>query len=237
MASDARRSASEISCRLARPEDRAEIIDLMRRTGVHFAGVRHGALYEAIIDDSLGPDSKVVTIVAELDGVVAGLICSVASDSRRYWRSFVLRHPAAAGAIARTRARKLRRRIRYRRRKRALYGTDLVLTPRVDLPDSVADRLRSRPPTAGSPRPGEHGSGIALVLYVAVDDAARARGVGVSLYRRLFDELRRRGAYRCDCSFSSKDPAAIRMHCAFPFTIYRLPGGYWASLRLSDLDV
>lgn len=221
--------------RLIAPTDRTEMLDLMRRTRVHFVGTRCDAVYRSIVADSLGRRPKLLTVVAERDGELVGFICAVRSDSTRFWRFFLVRHPMAGAAIAWTRARKLPRRIRYRRRKNALYDNDLVLTPRVSLPDEVADRLGKRPPSSGSPRPGEHGPTISLVLYVLVDPAARGSGLGVSLYRRMFDELRRVGSTRCDCSFSAKDPAAIRMHCTFPFTIYRLPGGYWASLRLEDL--
>lgn len=218
------------------PSDAAVLVDLMRRTAVHFAGTRHDAVYAAIVADSLGVSPKVMTVVAEVDGSVVAFMSAVVADSPRYWRSFALRHPRAAAAMIWTRVRKLRRRIRYRRRKNALYGTDLVLTPRVELPPEVAARLDRRPPAHGSPRPGEHGPTIAHGLYMSIDPSVRGRGIGVPLFRELFVELRRAGASRYDSSFSSKDPAAIRMHCNFPFTIYRLPGGYWGSLQLTELD-
>ena len=223
-------------CRPIASRDADALVELMRRTGVHFAGTRHDAVYRAIVADSLGTRPRITTVVADVDDTVVAFVSAITADPPAYWRSFVVRHPRAAVAMAWTRTRKLRRRIRYRKRKNALYGTDVVLTPRVELPPEVAARLGRRPPVGGSPRPGEHGPGIALVLFVLVEPTARGLGLGVALYRRLFDELRNAGATRCDCSFSSKDPAAIRMHCTFPFTIYRLPGGYWASLRLADLD-
>lgn len=218
------------------PQDAPVLVELMRRTGVHFAGTRHDAVYRSIVADSLGPAPRITTVVAEVDGTVVGFMCAITSDAPWYWRTFVVRHPHAAAAMAWTRTRKLRRRIRYRRRKNALYGTDLVLTPRVELPPEVVERLGRRPPAHGSPRPGEHGRTIAHGLYMSIDPDFRGRGLGVPLFRELFVELRRAGAVRYDSSFSSKDPAAIRMHCNFPFTIYRLPGGYWASLRFADLD-
>jgi hypothetical protein len=55
------------------------------------------------------------------------------------------------------------------------------------------------------------------------------------MYSSLFQHLQTLGYERCDASFSRRDPAAIRMHCNFPFTVYRLSGGYWGSLRLADL--
>lgn len=216
--------------------DARVLVELMRRTGVHFAGTRHDAVYRAIVVDSLGVRPRITTTVAEVDGTVVAFISAITADSPRYWRSMAWRHPRAGAAMAWTRTRKLRRRIRYRRRKNALYDTDVVLTPRVELPPEVVRRLGQRPPAHGSPRPGEHGHEIALGLFMAIDPGFRGRGLGVPLFRELFVELRRAGAVRYDCSFSSKDPAAIRMHCNFPFTIYRLPGGYWASLRLADLD-
>lgn len=223
-------------CRGIEPRDVSALIELMRHTEVHFVGTRHDSVYRAIVDDSLGRSPKLATIVAEREGDLDGFISAVKSDSVRYWRSFPFRHPRAGAAIAWTRVRKLPRRIRYRRRKNAVYESDLVLTPRVELPAEVASRLGQRPPDSGSPRPGEHGPGISLGLFMSIAPSMRGRGLGVLLFERLFVELRRAGAVRYDCSFSSKDPAAIRMHCNYPFTIYRLPGGYWASLRLADLD-
>lgn len=217
-------------------QDAPQLVDLMRRTRVHFVGARDDSIYDAVVADSVGERARIAAVVAEVDGEILGFITAILSDSPRYWRTFVYRHPVAALAIVRVRVRKLRRRIRYRRRNRQAYESDAVLTPRVEVPDDVAARLGRRPPEHGSPRPGEHGSHIALVMFVGVDPEMRGRGFGVSLYDCLFKELRRRGATRVDCSFSSKDPAAIRMHCTYPFTIYRLPGGYWGSLRLADLD-
>lgn len=216
--------------------DADALVELMRRTGVHFAGTRHDAVYRAIVVDSLGTRPRITTVVAVVDDTVVAFVSAITADAPAYWRSFVVRHPRAAAAMAWTRIRKLRRRIRYRRRKNALYDTDVVLTPRVELPPEITTRLGQRPPTQGSPRPGEHGGRIAHGLFMSIDPDFRGRGFGVSLFRELFIDLRRAGAVRYDCSFSSKDPAAIRMHCNFPFTIYRLPGGYWASLRLADLD-
>lgn len=236
MPAEASRSSVRAAFRAVAPSDASVVVDLMRRTGVHFLGTKHDAVYQAIIDDSMGPGPRVVTAVAEVDGSVVGFIAAIRGDSRRYWGSFGFRHPVAASVIAWTRTRKLRRRVRYRRHKRTTYRSDVVLTPRVDLPPEVAERLGERPPTSGSPRPGEHGPRISLGLFMSIDPSMRGRGLGVPLFSELFAELRRAGAERYDCSFSSKDPAAIRMHCNFPFTIYRLPGGFWASLRLADLD-
>lgn len=228
--------ASHAVFRRVAPRDDSALLDLMRRTRVHFVGARNDSLYRAIISDSMGDRSRIVTVVAEVDGDLGAFIVAVLSDSRRYWRTFAYRHPLAAAAIVRHRVKKFRRRLGYRRRHRDAYQSDAVLKPRVELPAEVAERLGRRPPEEGSPRPGESGQGIALVLFVMVAPEMRGRGLGVSLYECLFEELRRRGAHRCDCSFSSKDPAAIRMHCNYPFTIYRLPGGYWASMELADLD-
>lgn len=218
------------------PQDGEVLMDIMRRTKVHFAGAKSDHVYRAVVDDSIGSHSRIITTVAEVDGSVVGFVAAVASDSRRYWRSLVWRHPTAAAAIVRHRVRKFRRRLGYRRRNNEAYSSDAVLTPRVELPPEVAERLSRRPPANGSPRPGEHGPGIALGLFMAIDPSMRGQGLGVPLFEQLFVELRKAGASRYDCSFSSKDPAAIRMHCNYPFTIYRLPGGYWASLRLADLD-
>lgn len=207
----------------------------MRRSGVHFAGARDDVVYRAIVADSLGESPRIATVVVEVDGEVVGAIFAIVSDSRSYWRRLALRHPAAAAAILRHRARRLGRRVSYRRRNREAYESDEVLVPSVDLPAEVAERLSARPPASGSPRPGEHGPGIALGLFMGIDPKMRGRGLAVPLFERLFEVLRDAGAERYDCSFSSQDPAAIRMHCNYPFTIYRMPGGYWASLRLADL--
>lgn len=222
--------------RVIEASDREATIDLMRRTRAHFAGARHDAIYAAIVDDSLCSPPRMMTVVAELDGDIVGFNSTIISESRAYWRTLPLRHPAAAAAIARHRLKKLGRRISYRRRNRALYESDEVLVPAVELPPEVAERLQQRPPATGSPRPGEHGPGYAFCLFVGVDPAVRGRRIPAQMFDRIFDELRAVGAQRYDCSFSSKDPAAIRMHLKYPFTVYRLPGGYWASLRLADLD-
>lgn len=225
----------QLVVRRAQPSDSAELADLMARTRAHYAGARHTLLYRAIVADGLGDRPRIVTAVAELDGRVVGFVSAIRSDARRYWRALTFRHPFAAAAIVGHRVKKLGTRFSYRRRNRRVYDSDQVLEPVVSVPAEVASRLGQRPPDTGSPRPGEHGPGIALGLFMGIDHEARGMRIGVKLFRQLFDDLAALGTERYDCSFSAKDPAAIRMHCNYPFTIYRLPGGYWASLRLADL--
>ena len=225
----------EPTFRRATVADVESLVDVMERTRAHYAGAKHRDVYRAIAKDSIGPRPKIITAVAECDGAVVGFVSAILSDSRRYWATLPVRHPAAAVAILRHRMRKFRTRIDYRRRNRSTYSSDEVLKPNVEVPPEVAERLSVRPPEHGSPRPGEHGAGISLGLFMGIDPSMRGRRLGVRLFECLFAELRAAGAQRYDCSFSLYDPAAIRMHCNYPFTIYRLPGGYWGSLRLADL--
>lgn len=214
------------------PADGPALVELMRRTGAHVAGARHDDLYGALLADSMGSDPRIVTVVAEVDGALVGFVSAIASDARRYWRSLVCRHPSAAVGIARHRSRRLQRRVWSRSRRRVVDVTDAALTQPVDLPPEVVARLGRRPPMSGSPRPGEQGAGIAWGLFMSIDQRMRGRGLGAHLFERLFAELRRGGAVRYDGTFPVDDPAAIRMHCRFPFTIYRTSSAYWGSLNL-----
>lgn len=229
-------SSTGTTFRRATPADASELAEFMARTRAHYAGARHRAIYRAIVADSICDPPRILTTVAVEDGRLVGFVSAIRSDSRRYWASLVVRHPGAALAILRHRLKKLTTRLGYRRRNRSNYDSEAVLVPNVEVPPEVAERLAVRPPATGSPRPGEHGEGIALGLFMAIAPEMRGRRLGVRLFERLFEELRATGARRYDCSFSLNDPAAIKMHCNYPFTIYRLPGGYWASLRLADLD-
>lgn len=228
-------AGAQLEFRRARDADRDELAEYMERVRAHYAGARHPALYKAIAADSVGARPRIVTSIVVWDGRIAGFAAAILADRARYWATLPIRHPLAAAAIARHRLRKLTTRISYRRSNRANYASDAVLVPEVPLPPEVSQRLSARPPATGSPRPGERGPRIAQVLFVSTDPDLRGQGASVRMYRTLFEELRAEGAERCDCSFSLRDPAAIRMHCNFPFTIYRLPGGYWGSLRLADL--
>jgi len=230
------RDAGVPDFRAVKPSDRAALVDLMRRNRAFFAGSRRDVVYNAIIDDSLGPDRRIATAVVEVDGELVGFVSAVISGSRRYWVSVIYRHPRAAAVLFGHRLGQLLRRVKTRRRNRIAYRSDSVLTPEVDLPPAVAARVGNRLPEGGSPNPSERGSGISLVLYMLIDSSMRGRGLSIRLYRRLFADLKEAGAERCDFSFSAQDPAAIRLYCNFPCRIYRVPGGYWATLRLADLD-
>lgn len=225
----------DLIVRQVRTGDAEGVIGVMTRARSHFVGARHPRLYSAIVNDALRPSPTMSVTVAVDDGEIVGFIATTLGSSRSYWRRFAVRHPLATAAIVEHRLRKARSRFTTRRRDVSEYAVTPSLVPDIPLPDEVAARLDRRPPESGSPVPGEHGPRIAEVLYVGVLPEQRGRGTGVGMYASLFEHLRAAGFERCDASFALRDPAAIRMHCTFPFTIYRLPGGYWGSLRLADL--
>lgn len=69
--------------------------------------------------------------------------------------------------------------------------------------------------------------GRAEIVSIAVDPAARGRGVGTALMRRTLSRLRRLGIGRLDLMVRPTNAAAIRFYAGFGFRRVRRVAGYY----------
>ncbi len=231
--------APAVTVRDATPADADRVTALLARTRAHISGSRRPQVFRALMADTALPDPRVAVTVGEADGQVIAVHLTIAGDAPGYWRSMVVRHPAAAAALAGHRIKKLPARVlRRRRAKEEAKPTGEAYNA---VHQSLADHPRLQVPALAPGEPGPHlgdaGPSIALGLMLVLDPAYRGRGISEGVFRHNLGQLQELGLDRYDCSFRPQDAAAARMHLSMPFDVYRYPTGFFGSLDLHHPDL
>jgi ribosomal protein S18 acetylase RimI-like enzyme len=191
----------------------AALLDLESALHVAFAGVESRWLYRAICQDALQSGGRVVCLVSEADGQVAGFVMAFV-NAAAYWKEFMLRRPVLALGILASRL----------WRKTAQAGA----------PGSAAPQ--SRVPFETGEAPGswaESNDRIAKIQFIGVAPSFRGRGIGVELYRLLAVHLRERGLARIDARIAADNTASIKLHYAAGWKFYPDAHGIFAMYPLS----
>lgn len=227
--------ANLVTFRLAAPEDRDEVAQMLARSRANISGSRRQVVFRAIVADTrlTAGRPRTIVAVAEEQGRPVGAALVTVGDHHSYWQSFSRRHPVAGAALVAHRLRMLPRRIRRRPATRPPQpGTGPH--PRVD-PSLAEDPRLAQPPIPegeAGPRPTDRGPHIAFLLFIALEPAARGRGLARPLLLEAIRGARAVGLDRMDASFSPANPAAARLYLSLPFAIHRYPAGYYASVNL-----
>lgn len=227
--------ASPVTFRLAAHDDRDVVAQLLARSRANISGSRRQVVFRAIVADTrlTAGRPRTIVAVAEEQGRAIGAALVTVGDHHTYWQRFGRRHPVAGAALLAHRLRMLPRRIR---RRRAAHHGHAGTGPhhRVD-PSLVHDPRLAQPPIPegqAGPRPTDRGPHIAFLLFIALEPAARGRGLARPLLLEAIQGARAVGLDRMDASFSPADPAAARLYLSLPFAIHRYPAGYYASVNL-----
>lgn len=191
------------------------LVDLESELRVALAGVQSRRLYRILAQDAVGGDRRVVCLVCETGGRVAGFVLALIHPSY-YWKDLARRHPLMAVQI-----------LLARTFQRAQAG------PPPEPTASEDDRLFESGASPGSW--AESSDTIAKIQFIGVDPDFRGKGIGVELYRRLADYLRGRGLSRIDAHIAAENAASIRLHHAAGWKLYREAGGVFAIYSLESV--
>ncbi len=205
---------SRLELRVMTHADLGDVLAFCEAEGVVIGQVRCPRVNGAVCRDALRR-RDVLVVVARADGRLAGVVLAVI-HWRRYWRSFLLRHPLASVCILLPRAARL-----FARRPPAA-------------PPEV------RPETEALFRGVSHADWsdssdlIAKIVYVATGSSCRGRAVGSALYRRMFEELGRRAVTRLDAHIELDNEPSIRLHLATGWSLAKTGGVVFATRPITE---
>jgi len=194
------------------PDNLVALVDLASSLHVAIAGLESRWLYGAICRDALD-DGRVVCLVCEVDGQVAGFVMAVL-DAAAYWKEFIIRRPFLAAHIFA---------VRLWRKTAETAGAG-----------SAPPSGRGLFETGQAPGSWKESSDrIAKIQFIGVGPSFRGGGIGVELYRRLAVHLRELGLTRMDARIAADNPASIKLHHAAGWKLYSGADGILALYPLS----
>ena len=201
-----------IHCRLVELKDLAGTCALMEQIQLRAAGLVARPMYRALCRDALA-ERNVVIVLAEEQNQFMGLAIAV-TNSRRYWRRFVLRRPILGVRIA------VRRLLDHFGKLQAPPGPD-----HGERANAEAMSLMGHW--------NESAEDIAKTVFIAVLDQYQGRGCAVAIYECLFRVLARIGVSRLDAHVDTGNDSSVRLHSRTGWRIERTEAGYFASIDLS----
>ena len=152
--------------------------------------------------------------------VVAGFVIAT-RQSRKFWRSLYLRHPAVGVAAVWHR---LKERVRRRWDERTDAGdAQRPADSAEDSIDALLDDSNEVPYSWDSDDPA-----VVRVTIVGVLDSYRKRGIGEALYAALASDAQARGAGVLVARVSKGNLASLRLHHASGWRIVKDDSGYFA---------
>jgi ribosomal protein S18 acetylase RimI-like enzyme len=192
--------------------DRQSLLALVSRMNVSFAGCAHPTVQRILCRDA-ARQGKVRCVLADGCGVTAGFVISI-TDSRRYWRQFLLRHPLAGLFMM---ASRLWRKAEPSSRQQQ---ADASLRP----------LLETEPCSYGW---GDAGPHIAKIQFIGVAPEVRGQGVGGQLYEAFFKAMEQNGINRIDAHIEPWNGASVRLHHRAGYRIFDHGKGFYAVKELT----
>jgi ribosomal protein S18 acetylase RimI-like enzyme len=207
-------SEPDLRVQLISSTEVADTARALRELGLSIGGAVVPSAIDALCVEAVSRRDGVAIVVAVNDqGVVGAVVCI--ADPQRFWRYFLIRHPAIAVRLLLARSRHPR-------------------------PSSVrGDGQREPQPPPESIIEGDHDApswntrGVPHILLIGVVDAARRLGVGRALYAALFAHVRDRWrANEILARIDASNTASIRLHQSTGWCFHRDGSGWLCHVAL-----
>ncbi|MEW5875057.1 MAG: GNAT family N-acetyltransferase [Candidatus Zixiibacteriota bacterium] len=202
-----------VSCRRMMESDIGEVKCLFAAVRPVVARSTNAVVYRAILRDALN-DPRVTILLLWRGSEPIGYVVAIA-DWREYWRSFMTRHPFAAGVIL------------LGRFPRVLARVDRKVNQGHHPPAAPArDATKVLSWADSSPL-------IAKVVHIGVKADHRGHGHARRLYAQLEESLRREGVARVDACIDTDNASSLKLHASAGWTISEMRGGFFATKALT----
>lgn len=171
-------------CRVLIKNDYPQVIDLMAKSKIPFAGLYSKAIYRAIYREAL-VDKKIMFVVAEHKKKLIGLVIAII-NWKVFWVSFLLKHPILACQI-----------VYNKLKKKMLHSAPKNEKPHItieqmnEIRQYLTDSIKDRSWDDTSPE-------IAKAIFISVDPEYRRSGIGLKLNKYRDKVLIERGVKRYD---------------------------------------
>lgn len=206
-------------CTLVDAGSRDDLVRMLGALRVPLGSVGGPRMHAAVADDAVASHPGLLALVAHLGDEPAGFVVATL-DTRRYWRSLLLRRPALLARVLGTR-----------------------LGARLSGSRSGSRAAEVAPPDRGTgPEPavvlGSEGEAplrwtddardVAKIAFIGVLPAFRRRGVGEALYAALFAAALGRGARAVLARIAADNLASLRLHHAAGWRLFTDADGPFA---------
>jgi len=205
-----------VAYRFLAEEDLLQLVRLMEKIKPEIAGLFATSLYSALCRDAL-LNENVVIIIAHDNRHLVGFNVTVI-DRKRYWRSFLLKHPIIGFRIV------------HHRFIKTLRDKIKAGNPESEIPEAIREYIS---PTSSTYSWGDSAPWIASIFITAVDSHYRGEHISEGIGRYLLKVLADRGVRRVVSIIDPGNIPSIRLSHSLGFRIEKSESNLFISL---DID-